>query len=160
MFQWIRRLFRMGQEQVIHIHVHIHTNEDELDLDRKKAQEISHVADRTSRKLKHAIRCASGALTNESTTAPTVDHNPVLKEAAMSAEMDHAVERVRNLETVSEGAITLMTTLSGMIRDTAGDRNAALALADEVDAKATALADAITANTPASPTPVATTKKK
>lgn len=61
------------------------------------------------------------------------------------AKLTAAVERDR---TVNESAITLLQNLSQMIRDTAGDADAANALADTLDAQQQALADAVQANTP------------
>lgn len=64
-----------------------------------------------------------------------------------------AVERDR---TVNESAVTLLTNLSSMLRDAAGDADAVNALADQLDAQQQALADAVVANTPAADQPPTT----
>lgn len=53
--------------------------------------------------------------------------------------------------TVNESAITLMTNLSTLLREAAGDEAAVNALADQLDAAQQTLADAVVANTPAAP---------
>jgi hypothetical protein len=59
-----------------------------------------------------------------------------------------AVERDN---TVNQSAITLLGNLAQLLRDNAGDATAINALADSLDAQQQALADAVTANTPAAP---------
>jgi hypothetical protein len=51
--------------------------------------------------------------------------------------------------TVNQSAITLLSQLSQLVRDTAGDPAKVAALADQLDAQQQALADAVTQNTPA-----------
>jgi hypothetical protein len=60
--------------------------------------------------------------------------------------LEAAVERDT---TVNQSAITLLSQLSQLVRDTAGDPAKVTALADQLDAQQQALADAVTANTPA-----------
>jgi hypothetical protein len=60
--------------------------------------------------------------------------------------LEAAVERDT---TVNQSAITLLSQLSQLVRDTAGDPAKVAALADQLDAQQQALADAVTANTPA-----------
>lgn len=55
--------------------------------------------------------------------------------------------KVDTLKTVVDGAVATLNTISEQIRETAGDEDAALALADSIDAETTALAAAI-ANVP------------
>jgi hypothetical protein len=53
--------------------------------------------------------------------------------------------------TVDQSAITLLTQLSDMLRAAATDPAEIAAIADQLDANSTALAAAVTANTPAAP---------
>lgn len=53
--------------------------------------------------------------------------------------------------TVVDSAVTLLGTLADKIAATAGDADAANALAAEVRAKTQSLSDAVVANTPAAP---------
>ena len=75
----------------------------------------------------------------------------------MSAELDRTIASVQKLESAVDGMVELLGTLSGLIRDAGDSTNVKAALtklADEVDAKAQAAADAIVANTPAANPPV------
>ncbi len=69
------------------------------------------------------------------------------KEDEMSAAMDRLLASVRTLESAADSMDTLLKGLAQQIRDTAGDAAAAAALADEVDAKAAAIAADVAANT-------------
>ena len=71
----------------------------------------------------------------------------------MSTEMDRLEQEVTEMTTVVQAGITLIQGLAQQIRDTAGDRVKATALADELDRRATEFAQAITDNTPTPPTP-------
>jgi hypothetical protein len=62
--------------------------------------------------------------------------------------LEAAVERDT---TVNQSAITLLSQLSQLVRDTAGDVTKVNALADALDAQQQALADAVVAHTPAAP---------
>lgn len=67
----------------------------------------------------------------------------------MSVEVDKLETNVRAMTDTAQSAITLLGTLSGLIRAGAGDRTKMVALADELDQKKTQLAQAIVENTPA-----------
>ncbi len=56
-------------------------------------------------------------------------------------------------KTVMESAATLLSGLSARLVEVAGDQEATLALANELDTNSNALAEAITANTPEAPAP-------
>lgn len=71
----------------------------------------------------------------------------------MSAAVDHLETTVRASTDVMDSAAILLGNLSQLIRGTAGDATKVNALADELDAKRDALAQAVTENTPAAPTP-------
>jgi len=73
--------------------------------------------------------------------------------AHMSAATDRLTASVANLTSVSQSTITLLGQLSQLIRDNAGDPTALNKLADDIDADAAALSDAVTANTPAASGP-------
>ncbi len=64
------------------------------------------------------------------------------------AKLTAAVERDK---TVNDSAATLIAGLADQLRAVAGDVVAVNALADALDAQSSALADAVTANTPAEP---------
>lgn len=63
--------------------------------------------------------------------------------------LDDLKAKVDNEATVEQSAITLLQGLSAQIKANANDPAKLQALADEVDANATSLAAAVTANTPA-----------
>lgn len=65
--------------------------------------------------------------------------------------LDRLTTEVAETVTVIDSAVVMIEGLAQQIRDTAGDATAANALADTLDAKANALAAAITANTPPTP---------
>lgn len=67
----------------------------------------------------------------------------------MSVEVDNLETKVKAMTTVVDGAVTLLGTLAGLIRATAGDAVKVNALADELDQKKTQLAKAVVDNTPA-----------
>lgn len=71
------------------------------------------------------------------------------------ATLDALTAAVTNENTVIDSAITLLTEISAQLSAAATDPAAVQALADEINAKAQTLADAITANTPASEPPAA-----
>ncbi len=63
--------------------------------------------------------------------------------------IDKLTAKVEALTTVETSATTLLSTLSGLLRDNANSPTAILALADKIDATTTDLAAAVVANTPA-----------
>jgi hypothetical protein len=71
----------------------------------------------------------------------------------MAARVDLArlTASVEKDKTVNDSAATLLTGLAEQLRAVAGDAAAVNALADALDAQSAALADAVTANTPAEP---------
>lgn len=71
------------------------------------------------------------------------------KITTMSVELDRLTASVQSENTVIDSAVSLLGQLAQLIRDLPADRAAINALADNVDAKKQALADAVTANTPA-----------
>ena len=74
---------------------------------------------------------------------------------ATTPEMDALVAAVAAEDTVIASAVTTLNGLAGMIAAAAGDRTASIALANDVQAQATALSTAIaTVNPPPAP-PVA-----
>lgn len=77
------------------------------------------------------------------------------KVGTMTAELDDVVAKVTAMETVQEGAITLLgelkTKLDAAIAS--GDTAALVALSTRLGADTQKLADAIVANTPAAPPP-------
>lgn len=68
---------------------------------------------------------------------------------SMSAELDRLTQEVAQTRTVVDSAIALLARLAQLIRDAASDPAKLAALADDLDAQQGALADAVTANTPA-----------
>ena len=66
----------------------------------------------------------------------------------MSAELDRLTAEVTEMGAVVDSAVTLINGLAQQIRDLATDPAALNGLADELDAKANALAAAVAANTP------------
>lgn len=75
--------------------------------------------------------------------------------AHMSAVTDRLVASVAALTSAENSAITLLGQLSQLIRDNAEDPTALNKIADDIDANTTAIAAAVVANTPATPTPPA-----
>ena len=73
-------------------------------------------------------------------------------EKRLSAQMDSLTTNVRNMTTVVDSVLALLTGLSKRLSDAlaSGDPVALQALADEVAADSQKLADAVVANTPAS----------
>ena len=73
----------------------------------------------------------------------------------MSAQLDSLRAQVERNTTVSESAITLLNGLKQQLDDAiaSGDPNALQALSDQIGAETDKLAAAVTANTPAAPTP-------
>jgi chromosome segregation ATPase len=77
----------------------------------------------------------------------------VAKGEAVSVELDALTAEVERNTTVDESAITLMEQLAQMLRDHADDPAAIRSLADKLETSSSRLATAVTANTPAAPTP-------
>lgn len=71
--------------------------------------------------------------------------------SAITDAVNKVESEVTELTTVVDSAVALINGLSQQIRDTAGDAAKANALADTLDKKANELADAVAANTPATP---------
>ena len=71
----------------------------------------------------------------------------------MSAAMDRLTSEVSETSTAVDSVLALVEGLAQQIRDASGDPAALNRLADELDAKQAAIAAAVTANTPAEPTP-------
>ncbi len=67
------------------------------------------------------------------------------------ATLDDLAASATNLETVAGSAEALLTTLSGLLVAAKNDPAQIQAIADGLNAKATELAGAIVANTPAAP---------
>jgi chromosome segregation ATPase len=72
---------------------------------------------------------------------------------AMSQQLDDLKREVQESRAVTEGAVTLIGGLSDQIRELKDDPQALEDLAAELDSQQQALAAAITANTPSTPTP-------
>lgn len=73
------------------------------------------------------------------------------REIAMTAQLDALTTEVHGMTDAVTGAEALLATLSQKIADLKDDPVALQALADELSAKRTELAEAIAANTPAEP---------
>lgn len=69
----------------------------------------------------------------------------------MSAALDRLTTEVQENRDATQAAVTLITGLAQQIRDAIGNEDALNALADSLDEDQTAIAEAVTANTPASP---------
>jgi hypothetical protein len=67
----------------------------------------------------------------------------------MAVDLTKITAAVSKAKTVDESAVLLLAQLSALLRANADDPAAINALADQLDAQSTSLADAITANTPA-----------
>lgn len=67
----------------------------------------------------------------------------------MSAELDRLKQQVARTKDVEQSAVSLITGLAARIREIQGDTAALAALADELDAQASALGTAVAENTPA-----------
>lgn len=67
----------------------------------------------------------------------------------MSAELDRLKAQVARTKDVEQSAVSLITGLAARIREIQGDTAALAALADELDAQASALGTAVAENTPA-----------
>lgn len=70
------------------------------------------------------------------------------KEQAMSKELDTLTTEVTNMDTVVDSAVALINGLAAQIVALKDDPVKLQALADDLHMKSTALADAVTANTP------------
>jgi hypothetical protein len=64
------------------------------------------------------------------------------------ADINNLSEKVERMRTVAESSKTLIQGLAQQIRDAADDPAELKALADQLDASATSLAEAVAANTP------------
>jgi hypothetical protein len=71
----------------------------------------------------------------------------------MAGELDRLTQEVEESTTVQQGAITLLNQLGELIRSNVNDPARLAALADQLDAQAAALGEAVAANTPAEPEP-------
>lgn len=72
---------------------------------------------------------------------------------AMATDLTRITTEVTEMSDAVDGAVALLNELAQIIRDNATDPAALNALADQLDSKGTALAEAIAANTPAAPDP-------
>jgi hypothetical protein len=75
----------------------------------------------------------------------------IQRTTAMSQELDTLTQEIARNTAVDESAIALIQGLASRIEELKNEPAALQALADELRAKNDALADAVTANTPASP---------
>jgi hypothetical protein len=73
------------------------------------------------------------------------------KEVIILKEMDDLETQVTGIESVDQSAVTLIQGIAAQLADAKTDPAKIQALADRLNASATALAAAITANTPAAP---------
>jgi hypothetical protein len=73
------------------------------------------------------------------------------REIAMSLEMDELVAAVEENTSLDDSIITFLNGLVDQMLDVAGDKEKAVALAEEVRVKTAAVAAALAANTPAAP---------
>jgi hypothetical protein len=71
----------------------------------------------------------------------------------MTPELQRLTDEVSEMKSVTQSAATLLGSLSQLIRDNANNPAALNALADDIDSSNKQLADAITANTPATEEP-------
>lgn len=76
-------------------------------------------------------------------------------DSEMSAAMDRLVASVGTLTNLAESLQAMNTGLAAQVRDAAGDRDASMALADEIDAEVGRLSGATVAGTPAEGLPTA-----
>lgn len=73
--------------------------------------------------------------------------------AEMATDLTRITTEVTEMSSAVDSAVALLGELAQLIRDNATDPAALNALADTLDQKGTALADAVVANTPASDPP-------
>lgn len=73
----------------------------------------------------------------------------------MGAELDDLTNRVSDMRSVEQGAVTLLNGLSQQIASLKTDPAALQQLADDLASQSTELAAAVAANTPAAPAPPA-----
>lgn len=78
-------------------------------------------------------------------------HNINQRLHPMSAALDRLTQEVSETKSAIQSAITLIQGLAQQIRDNVDDSAALTALADDLDAQQTSLAQAVTDNTPAAP---------
>lgn len=71
----------------------------------------------------------------------------------MSPELQRLTDEVAETKQLAASSVTLINGLAQQIRDNANDPAALNALADDLDGSNKEIADAVTANTPAAPTP-------
>jgi hypothetical protein len=74
-------------------------------------------------------------------------------ETLLMAKIDDLEAEVTKVGTVQESAITLINDIAQQLRDSRANDPRIQAVIDSLDQRATALAAAVTANTPATPTP-------
>lgn len=67
------------------------------------------------------------------------------------AHLDRITAEVAEIKDAAQSAVSLLDSLSALLRENAGDPAAINALADELDASGSALAEAVVRNTPAAP---------
>lgn len=80
----------------------------------------------------------------------------ILKEVrAVTPELERLATEVAEMKTAQQSAVTLLSNLSELIRQHADDPAALRDLADQIDSSTNELSAAVTANTPAEPTPPA-----
>ena len=79
--------------------------------------------------------------------------NEANREVIMSAELDDLATKVAANTSVSQSAVTLLNGLGAQIAAMANDPVAIRALASQLQSDDAGLAAAVTANTPATPTP-------
>ena len=75
----------------------------------------------------------------------------LLQGKCLMANLDRLTSEVTEISDAADAAVVLLGELSQLLRDNAADPAAITALADQLDAKGTALAAAVVANTPADP---------
>lgn len=78
-------------------------------------------------------------------------HHLTKGQIIMSLELDTLEQKIAPLGSAVDSAVVLLDELAAIIRAAANDPARILAVADELELKTTALADAVVANTPAAP---------
>ena len=82
-----------------------------------------------------------------------VHQQTVAGEDKLMAKLDRLIEEVSDLKTVNASAVALLTGLSAALRGANGDQAKIDEIVADLDAQTKALADAVTANTPATTEP-------
>jgi len=85
-------------------------------------------------------------------TLTTLERAQLSEQLDMALSLDDITQKVTTIETVDQSAVTLIQQLAEMVRNLQPTQDAINALAGRLDASATALAAAVTANTPTAPT--------